>query len=189
MQDYNMPSPIVKNWFAEDFSKLAPELQDLHQHGGKLLGKVDVVLGKGLAGVIGKRLQKKLNLPAVGTNDLCVTISHSDVGLHWDRKFNNTTEMKSTFEPINTIKDGYWIEKTGPLQMKLTVDIKDHGWYWRCLSFSLFGVPLPVWLFPKSKAYKYIEEGGYKFYVGFEAPVIGLLLSYSGTLQKQSVAE
>jgi len=180
-----MASTIVKDWFADDFSKLAPELQALHHNGGVLVGKVDVVLGKGIAGVIGQRLSKKLNLPAEGLNDLCVTISHSDAGLHWDRKFNDDTEMKSTFEPIKTMKDGYWIEKTGPLHMKLTVDIKNEGWYWRCLSFSIFGVPLPTFLFPKSKAYKYIENGQYKFYVGFEAPVFGLLLSYSGLLEKQ----
>ena len=180
-----MSNLIVKNWFQNDFSKLAPELQELHQHGGVLAGQVDVVLGKGIAGFLGRRLSKKLNLPAAGANDLRVTISHSDVGLHWDRTFNNTSEMKSTFEPINTISDGYWVEKTGPLHMRLTVDIKNQGWYWRCLSFRLFGVPLPVWLFPKSQAYKYIEDGEYKFYVGFEAPLIGLLLSYSGILQKQ----
>lgn len=51
-------------------------------------------------------------------------ISHASDGLHWDRTFNDSQEMKSTFEPINTITDGYWLERTGPLQMRLTIDVR-----------------------------------------------------------------
>jgi len=177
-------SDIVKNWFADEFSALAPELQTLHLQGGVLRGEVTVALGKGMAGAIGRRLAKKLNVPEPGTHHLEVTIFHDEDSLHWNRRFSETSDMNSIFKPIGTIKDGHWIESTGPLSMMLTVDVKNGGWYWRCLRFKLFGVPLPVWVFPKSKAYKYIEKGGYRFYVGFEAPLIGLLLSYSGVLQR-----
>lgn len=182
-----MASDIVKNWFGDKFSTLAPELQRLHTHGGVLVGDVNVSVGRGISGAIGRRLSRKLNLPPAGSNQLAVTISHSDSALHWDRNFNNSTEMKSTFYPVGTINDGYWIEKTGPLHMKLTVDIKNSGWYWRCLGFKLFGLPLPVWLFPESQAYKYIDNGYYKFFVGFTAPIVGQLVSYSGELEEASL--
>lgn len=181
-----MASRLVKNWFGDEFSILAPELQDLHTYGGVLTGEISVSTGRGIAGVIGGRLSKKLGLPAPGCNNLVVRISHSDTALHWDRSFNNATEMKSTFYPVGSINEGYWIEKTGPLHIKLTVDIKNNGWYWRCLGFSLHGLPLPVWLFPESQAYKLIENGRYNFYVGFNAPIIGELVSYSGILDQSS---
>ena len=126
-----------------------------------------------------------MNVPAPGIHKLEVTIYHDEDSLRWDRQFDDTVDMKSTFKPIGTIEDGYWLEQTGPLAMMLTVDIKDQGWHWRCLRFKYLGLPLPVWLFPKSKAYKFIDNGGYRFYVGFEAPLVGLLLSYSGVLEKQ----
>ena len=179
-----MTSDIVKNWFGKSFSALAPELQALHLQGGVLQGKVEIVVGKGVAGFVGRRLAKKLNIPSPGVHSLVVNISHDDESLHWVRRFNNTVDMISTFKPVGTIDDGYWLEQTGPLALMLSVDIKDRGWYWRCLRFKLFGLPLPVWLFPKSKAYKTIVNGGYHFYVGFEAPLLGLLLSYSGVSEK-----
>lgn len=179
-----MAVKLVKNWFGDEFSNLAPELQDLHIHGGVLSGEISVSVGSGIAGVVGRRLSKKIGLPAPGSNNLVVTISHSDKALHWDRRFNNSTKMKSTFYPVGSINDGYWIEKTGPLKIKLTVDIKNNGWYWRCLGFSFFRLPLPVWLFPESQAYKYIENGKYHFFVGFNAPIVGKLVSYKGVLDK-----
>ena len=179
-----MANDIVKNWFGEEFSRLAPALQDLHIHGGVLAGEVVVELGRGVGGLLGKRLARKLKLPEPGINKLVVTISHSSSGLHWDRLFNESVEMKSTFQPIGSIGNGHWVEKTGPLQMKLTVDVEKGGWYWRCLGFKVFGIPLPVWVFPESRAYKYIEGDRYRFYVGFKAPVVGLLVSYSGLLEK-----
>ena len=177
-----MTSTIVKNWFGEGFEKLAPQLQKLHLHGGKLSGDIEVIYGSGIAGIIGKRLAKKLGIPDAGTHKLVVNISHHEDGLHWDRVFNDTKEMKSTFNPIGNIENGYWIEKTGPLHIKLTVDIKDNGWHWRCLNFSFLSIPLPAKMFPESEAYKRIEDGKYRFYVGFKLWFFGELLSYGGLL-------
>jgi len=177
-----MASETVSNWFGESFSGLAPELQDLHRYGGVLKGRVDIVAGKGVAGWVGRRLLKKLHIPKPGMSQLKVTISHDEHSLHWNRQFNQSDTMASQFEPVGTIKDGYWVEKTGSLALLLTVDITNQGWHWRCLQYQYRGITLPVWLFPKMKAYKQIEEGGYGFYVGFSAPLIGLLFSYKGVL-------
>jgi len=177
-----MTSRLVKDWFGDEFSKLAPELQQLHLNGGKLAGMVQVAYGNGMAGVIGRRLAKKLNIPPAGDHAFIVNISHHEDGLHWDRLFNNAKEMKSTFTPVGNIKNGYWLEATGPLQIKLTVEIKGGGWSWKNLSYSFLGIPLPRWLFPQTQAYKVIENGKYRFHVAFAIPVLGELLSYSGLL-------
>ncbi len=177
-----MTTDIVKNWFADDFNKLDSQIQILHTQGGKLTGDVDVVYGKGVSGLIGRRLAKKLGVPHEGRHKLMVTITHNDGNLQWDRLFNDTQEMKSVFTPVGNMEEGYWIEKTGPLNIKLTVEIKNGGWYWRCLSYSFLGLPLPAKLFPESEAYKCIEDGKYRFRVGFRLWFFGDLLSYSGLL-------
>lgn len=174
---------MVKDWFGSRFGDLHPLLQELHTLGGTLHGDVYIVYGGGLAGVIGRRIAKKLNVPGAGRHKFMVRISHHSDGLHWDRTFDDTTDMRSVFTPVGAIDDGYWIEQTGPLKLRLTVDIEKGGWYWRCLGFQLWGVPLPVWLFPNSRAYKTIEDGQYRFYVGFSLPLLGPLLSYSGLLR------
>jgi len=177
-----MTNNIVETWFGDRFQELAPELQALHKNSGKLIGQVDVNYGHGIAGFIGKRLAKKLNIPAAGNHRLVVTISHDKGKLNWSRLFNETREMKSVFVPVGDLDNGYWIEKTGPLQIKLTVKIIDGGWHWQCLSFSIFGIRLPTKIFPESQAWKKIEDEKYRFYVGFKLWFFGDLLSYSGLL-------
>ena len=125
-----MSTNLVKNWFGESFTKLHPKIQYIHLNGGSLRGNVNITFGKGLAGAIGKRLAKKLNIPNKNTCSLEVNIFHSPNGLHWNRCFDNQYEMQSIFKPVGHIKSGYWIEKTGLLTLHLNVEIKDGGWHW-----------------------------------------------------------
>lgn len=177
----------VSNWFADAFYTLHPLLQALHRKGGQLHGKVEIEIPTGIAGMLGRRLAKKLGVPTThATPTLDVSISHADGCLHWDRSFDGNKQMRSIFKPVGTITSGYWLETTGPLALTLTVDILDGGWYWRCLSMRLGRIPLPLWLFPHSKAYKKIEGDQYRFYVGFSLPMLGTILAYSGLLAARS---
>jgi hypothetical protein len=181
-----MTNKLVKNWFGDQFSNLHPLLQKLHSDGGELVGDVEISYGKGLAGIIGGRLGKKMNLPREGVHQLTVSISHDVDGLHWWRRFDEQTVIKSLFKPVGDIEQGYWIETTGPLSMKLTVDIKNGGWFWRCLKVNFLGLPIPRWLIPHTNAYKIIENGKYRFYVEFSLPIIGSLVSYQGLLRAEN---
>ena len=181
-----MPSELVRNWFGGKFNDLHPLLQKLHLEGGNLEGEVEIAYGQGLAGMIGGRLAKKMNLPEAGTHQLVVSISHDRDGLHWGRSFNNENVVLSVFKPVGSIDNGHWVETTGPLTMHLTVDVNNGGWYWRCRKVRFLGVPVPIWLIPKTNAYKVIEEGQYRFHVEFSLPVVGSLVSYQGLLSTNS---
>lgn len=182
-----MSSTLVADWFGNEFRNLHPMLQQLHRNGGQLTGSVEVDIPKGIAGDLGRRLAKKVGVPYVGrTHKLIVTISHHADGLHWDRCFDNQTTMKSVFTPVGTLSNGYWVESTGRLRLFLTVDIKDGGWYWRCLKMKIGGLSLPLWLCPRTNAFKTIESGQYRFFVGFTLPLFGIILSYSGLLTPSS---
>jgi len=107
--------------------------------------------------------------------------------LVWARRFEGTgsapLSMVSIFEPVGVWPDGYWIERSGAMQFKLTVDVRDGAWHWRVQGARLHGIPLPIGLLPQSHAYKRIEEGGYRFEVMFAAPILGPLPWYRGLLQ------
>jgi len=177
-----MTSTLVKKWFGERFNELSPELQQLHTDGGVLTGTININYGRGIAKFVGKRLAKKLGLPKHDKPNLRVSIKHDDTALIWLRCFDDSITMTSRFVPVGTIENGYWEESTGPLKMRLTVDIINGGWYWRCLEFRFLGVALAPWLFPSSKAYKYTDTNGYNFGVEFVSPMLGLLVGYSGSL-------
>lgn len=180
------PEPVenaVTRWFGARFGALDPLLQRLHRHGGTLRGRVEIATGRGLAGVLGRRFARALGVPIDRpSRGFEVRIGHTDTALIWARRFEGGAEMVSRFEPIGTWPDGCWIERTGPLQLRLTVDVIDGGWHWRPLRTSLRGVPLPRFLVPASSASKRVENGRYVFRVVFALAGIGPVLSYGGTL-------
>ncbi|MEO6171979.1 MAG: DUF4166 domain-containing protein [Arenimonas sp.] len=173
----------VSEWFAEAFFELHTQLQMLHRHGGVLTGKVELQFGRGLAGFIGKRIARKLGVPRrAGEHDLRVEIRHREDGLHWSRCFDERQNVLSIFKPVGKYPEGYWIEKTGPVTLKLGVDIIESGWHWRVLGIRALGLPMPLMLFPHSSAYKKIVGDHYQFNVSFSMPWIGRLFSYQGRL-------
>lgn len=170
-------------WFGEHFARLHPRLQALHIDGGVLDGSVRIAFGRGLAGVLGRRIARKLGIPTTGTDhQLQVTIAHRGDVLHWDRRFDDAQEFPSTFRPVGHWPDGYWVEATSAISLLLQVDIIDGGWHWRCIGARRGSWRVPTWLLPRSEAFKRIEHDGYRFSVSFSLPLLGEVLRYGGLL-------
>ncbi len=175
-------SQLVSDWFAERFRELHPKLQELHLHGGELEGEITLTFGRGVAGMLGRRLARKMRLPESGKHRLHVTISHDHQNLYWSRCFNSEQAVTSTFTPEGTIHSGCWVETTGPLTLRLRVSPRDGAWHWQTLGIRLFKLPVPKCWLPKTTAYKKIDNGKYRFFVAFSLPVIGELVCYQGDL-------
>jgi hypothetical protein len=174
---------IVSHWFGSRFGDLHPTLQALHLRGGKLTGTVEISTGTGIAGWLGRRLAKSLGIPVdLRSRGFAVEIRHTDTSLFWLRRFDSGFIVKSRFMPMGVWTEGYWVEETGALKMRLTIDVVQGGWEWRPLRASFKGIRLPMWLLPQSKAGKRIINGRYLFNVEFALPILGLMLSYGGQL-------
>ena len=177
---------VVSRWFGAEFERLHPLLQALHLRGGTLAGPIEIALGRGLARPFGQALARKLGIPLqAGRHTLRVEIAHRPDCLLWGRRFDDRQRMDSTFHPFGAWPDGVWLEQTGPVRLGLAVEVIDGGWYWRCRKAWVFGVRLPLALFPQSSAYKCIEDGRYRFQVTFTMPLLGDVLSYGGLLESQ----
>lgn len=176
------PANPVRQWFGPQFALLHPTLQALHLDGGSLRGEVDLTTGSGLAGIVGRRLAHRMGLPAAGRHAFAVDIHHDGHGLNWQRRIGTSSTMNSCFVPHGVQPQGYWTEDTGPVQLRLTVDIVDGGWYWRCVGVSVWRLRLPLWLFPRTVGHKRFEQGKYIFRVAIALPLLGEVLSYGGAL-------
>ncbi|MGB6445419.1 MAG: DUF4166 domain-containing protein [Xanthobacteraceae bacterium] len=51
------------------------------------------------------------------------------------------------------------------------------------LRWSVFGIPLPLWLCPRTQAYESAEGGRFNFLVKISHPLTGLIVSYDGWLE------
>lgn len=180
---------LVTRWFGEAFLQLDPLLQSLHRNGGGLRGEIDIDTGRGLAGLAGRRLARRLGLPPVRRRcGFEVAISHQAEALLWQRRFDGGSQMLSEFRCYGSYADGGWFEQTGPLQLHLGVDIVDGGWYWRLRDARWHGWPIPAALLPRSRAGKRVVDGRYLFEVAFDLPLLGRVLGYGGLLQAQAAA-
>lgn len=178
---------VVTRWFGPAFADLHPLLQDLHRRGGVLRGEIDIRVGRGLAGWMGRRLAKSVGIPVdQPRRGFEVTICHTPTALEWTRRFDNGAVMRSLFRPVGTRLSGWWVEDTGPVELHLTVDVERGAWIWRNLRARIRGIRVPLFLLPRSLAGKRIENGRYVFHVEFALPLLGTVLSYGGTLDAQA---
>ncbi len=183
------PDNVVTRWFGSAFSQLHPLLQTLHRRGGVLRGDIAIDTGRGLAGLIGRRLARRLGMPV--DRSRCgfeVQIAHEADALLWRRRFDNGSSMVSRFVPYDRFPTGSWTEQTGPLQLRLGVDVVDGGWHWRLREARWQGWRIPLALLPRSQAGKRIVDGRYAFEVDFRLPLLGSILRYGGLLDAQTAA-
>ncbi|MGO1071975.1 DUF4166 domain-containing protein [Lysobacter sp. CA199] len=183
-----VPHNAATQWFGPDFQRLHPLLQALHRDGGTLAGEIDIRTGPGLAGALGRRLARRLGIPLDRPRrGFRVDIVHESARMVWLRRFDDGSELRSVFEPVGRYPNGHWLESTGPVRMRLGVDLDSGGWHWRLLGIDARGLPLPRFLFPRTDAYKRIERGTegerYRFAVAFSLFPFGELLRYEGALQ------
>jgi hypothetical protein len=175
---------VVSQWFGSQFGRLHPLLQALHRHGGCLRGPVAIRFGRGLAGVLGRRVARRLGIPRDGHDHaLEVTIAHRDGALHWTRRFDDGQVFASVFRPYGRWPEGGWIEETAAVALTLQTDVLDGGWYWRCVGARRGSLRVPGRLLPRNQAYKRIEDGRYRFAVSFALPLVGEVLAYGGLLE------
>lgn len=168
-------TPIsTEAWFGPAFLQLHPLIQRLHVHGGVLAGSVGPQFGSGLAGLIGKRVARRLGFaPGAPFHQLQVSIRSAADGLHWDRTIDGQT-FASTFTPVGRYPAGHWIETNGAISLCLGVAIIDGGWHWQQRSARL--------LSPRVSAFKEVRDGRYYFHVAIALPLVGTVLSYGGLL-------
>ncbi|NUO78342.1 MAG: DUF4166 domain-containing protein [Lysobacter sp.] len=171
-------------WFGPAFERLHPLLQALHRGGGRLSGEVAISTGTGLAGRLGRRLAQRLGIPLDRPQrGFEVRIVHDEDAMQWRRRFDDGSELISIFRPVGHYPDGHWLEDTGPARLRLGVDLDGGGWRWRLRSVAWRGLPWPRFLFPRTEAYKRIEDGDrYRFAVAFSLFPFGELLRYEGAL-------
>ena len=79
-----------------------------------------------------------------GEHELRIEIDDQENSLYCSRCFDQQHKVPSIFRAFGNYAAGYWLEKTAPTQLKLTVDIIDFAWRQRVLDVRAFGLPLPA---------------------------------------------
>lgn len=164
------------------FDALAPPLKALHEPLAELTarGEGQVERGKSpLARLIGGLMR----MPPAGDYPVEVTFEPRSGKERWTRRFGPhqfSSEMAAT-------RRGLLTERFGPLRFGFALEVSDQGGIAMILRrWTLFGLPLPLFLAPRIVANERAEGDAFAFDVAVAVPLAGPVVHYRGTLQPVS---
>lgn len=177
--------PFYRQILGSSFESLPAPVQALHDSTLPRVwgGQATVARGRNPLAILTAKL---FGFPPAGS-DIPVTVTLAPIGdrEHWARDFNGKTFASKQWAGAGP-DQGLLFEQFGPISVAIALIIKDDKLYlipkrWTCL-----GLPLPRFLLPKGDSFETAQGDHFCFDVGIEAPLIGLIVAYRGTLKQVS---
>jgi hypothetical protein len=118
------------------------------------------------------------------TADTSVSVQFTAAGGEetWTRRFR-----EESFSSIQYAGRGrsqrLLCERFGPLTFAMALVAKDGRLSLVLRCWSAFGIPLPMWLCPRSNSWEEAEADRFRFHVEIRHPLTGLIVRYKGWLE------
>jgi hypothetical protein len=108
----------------------------------------------------------------------------------WTRRFGDDVFSSRQFGGRGH-SAGLVCEGFGPLLFAMALVVENARLSLVLRRWSAFGIPLPMWLCPRSDAFETVENGRFRFHVEISHPICGLIVRYKGWLEpdQQRVAD
>ncbi len=173
--------PLYERILGSAWKELPAEIRAMHQVQTTALaeGRASVERGRGflarLAGAV-------IGFPAA-TADTPVRVRFDVAkGIEtWRRSFGAETFHSEQYAGTGR-DEGLLCERFGPLTFAMALVLKDGRLSLVLRHWRAFGIPLPMFLCPRSTAHESVEEGRFRFHVEIGHPLTGLIVRYRGWL-------
>ncbi len=181
------PAPLYARLLGAAWNNLPAEIRCLHDIGDQnsVEGRASVERGRG---VLARLVAAIMGFPGAATDTpIRVQFTAVDGVETWTRTFGDESFSSSQFAGRGR-SQRLLCERFGPLTFAIAL-VSESGRLSLVLRrWSLFGIPLPMWLCPHSDSYETSEDGRFRFHVEIGHPFTGLIVRYKGWL-KPSVAD
>ena len=177
-----MSDAIFPALLGTTFGELPEPLQELHrgEQNSEWEGEASVRRARNFAGRIVAVL---FGLPVEDRQtDARVSIEVTREGETWTRSFGGK-QFRSHLSPGAGREAGLMCERFGILTVAMAITWKDGKLWFTPRRWRIGPLPLPPALLPKGDTFESAREGLFAFDVRVEAPVIGLIAAYKGTLR------
>jgi hypothetical protein len=173
--------PLYRRALGDAWNLLPAPLQAMHDVDRELIavGVAEVERGNGwLAQVVALTV----GFPRAG-KDMPVTVSFkvADEREHWQRTFADRS-FASIQEQGRGRFERLLCERFGPLNFGMALVCEGDRMRLVVRRWTLFGIPMPLALAPRSDAYEFAEEGRFHFHVEVGHPLTGRIVRYRGWL-------
>jgi hypothetical protein len=176
-----MTLPLYRRLLGPKFDMLPARVRELHDLSAPATwhGRADVERGPSW---VARAMATLLSFPAPGRDQPLSVSFTPDAGREiWTRRFGETV-----FPSLQYAQGDRLFERVGPSSLVFALDVSPDGLSLILSGVRFLGIPLPRMLHPDVRTLESERDGRYRFEVEATLPLIGLLVRYSGWLEKVS---
>ena len=170
------PSLLGKAW-----PLLPPEIRAMHKGAGVARGTARVECGRH---PLARLVASAIGFPNAGEEiPVSVRFENSGGTETWTRAFDSKSFSSQQFGGHGRSQ---WLlcERFGPLTFAMALKSEGSRLHLILRRWSVLGIPLPMWLCPRSDSYEASEGGRFRFHVEISHPLTGLIVRYRGWLER-----
>ncbi len=174
-------SPLYRRLLGDAWNSLPPPLQAMHDLDAELTADGVAVVERGTS-LPARLIAFVMGFPPAG-KDIPVTVSFRarEGRERWHRTFAGHS-FASTQEEGRGRFERLICERFGPLVFGMALVCESDRLRLVLRRWSMFGIPLPLFLAPRSNAYEFARDGRFHFHVEIGHPLAGPIVSYRGWL-------
>jgi hypothetical protein len=175
-----MTVPLYRRLLGPRFDGLPRRVAELHDVTAVSVwrGRADVERGRSPAA---RAVASLFGLPPAGRDQpLEVTFTPQGGTEIWTRRFGD-----AVFRSVQYERRGRLRERVGPTTFVFALDVSPPGLGLVLEGVRFVGMPLPRLLAPKLRTLESEGDGRYRFEVEAHLPLLGLVVRYSGWLERE----
>ena len=171
--------PLYAALLGDAWQRLPGEIRAMHDRARMAEGRASVERGPNILGRLTARL---VGFPKPSPDiPVEVRFEADKDGEIWTRTFGTHSFSSRQFAGRGR-SPRLLCERFGPLTFAMAVVTGDDRLKLVLRRWSIFGLPLPMWLCPRSTSYESVEAGRFRFHVEISHPLTGLIVRYRGWL-------
>ncbi|RUU56817.1 SDR family oxidoreductase [Mesorhizobium sp. M2C.T.Ca.TU.002.02.1.1] len=170
---------LYPDLLGDAWQSLPAEIRAMHEGAAMADGRASVERGSGLL----SRLAARMAGFPPGAADVPVKVRFvaDGQGETWIRTFGAHSFSSRQFAGSGR-SERLLCECFGPLTFAMALVVDGNRLRLVLRRWSLLGLPLPMWLCPRSNACETVEDGRFRFHVEISHPAAGLIVRYRGWL-------
>ena len=168
--------PLYLRIMGEEFHKLPGPVREMHNVFGDAGAAGTAIVGRSLPA---RLVAAIMRFPPEGEHALYVAFSENHGVERWTRDFGG-----HVFSSELSQRGRYVCERFGPMRFYFALSSDVSGLTMVMRGWSIFSVPMPLRLAPKSEAREWAEGGAFCFDVPIALPLIGKVVHYRGRLRR-----
>jgi hypothetical protein len=180
--------PLFAKILGSVWERLPPAVCALHgaRDGAVFEGRGSVERGRGL---LARLMAAMVGFPKAGTDvPVRVHFAIRDGREIWTRTFAGA-QFSSVLSEGCGKYERLVCERFGPIAFGIGLKLEAGRLWYVLRRWSVFGIPMPQWLCPRSETFESVEDGVFHFRIEIRHPLAGLVVGYGGWLKAVSARD